>query len=127
MSTTDTPAQPLFNPFDPAFRADPYPFYDALRAAEPVHVSPFGFVVITRYDDVARTLRSNEFSRDIEANGDEPASDVGKRKRDAAGAARQVDPQPRPAGPHPAAPPRQQGVHADRHRAPSSEDPAHRR
>src|SRR6478609_8530639 len=82
MATTDTAAQPLFNPFDPAFRADPYPFYDALRAAEPVHVSPFGFVVLSRYDDVARTLRSNEFSRDIEANGDEPASDVGKRKRE---------------------------------------------
>ena len=65
MSATDAVA---FNPFDPAFRADPYPFYDRLRELEPVHVSPFGFVVLTRYDDVARTLRGDEFSRDVEAN-----------------------------------------------------------
>jgi cytochrome P450 len=82
VTTVDTPSQPLFNPFDPAFRADPYPFYDALRAAEPVHVSPFGFVVLSRYDDIARTLRSNEFSRDIEANADEPESEVAKHKRE---------------------------------------------
>ena len=37
----------LFNPFDPAFRADPYPFYDRLRAAGPVYVTPFGFTVLT--------------------------------------------------------------------------------
>ena len=59
---------PAFDPFDPAFRADPYPFYAHLRERDPVHVSPFGFVVLTRYEDVARTLRGNEFSRDIEAN-----------------------------------------------------------
>lgn len=59
---------PLFNPFDPAFRADPYPFYDRLRETEPVHRSPFGFVVLSRYDDVARTLRGAEFARDIEAH-----------------------------------------------------------
>ena len=33
---------PLFNPFDPAFRADPYPFYDRLRTEDPVHVSVMG-------------------------------------------------------------------------------------
>ena len=62
-------AAPAFNPFDPAFRADPYPFYAQLREQDPVHVSPFGFTVLTRYDDVARTLRGGEFSRDVEANG----------------------------------------------------------
>ena len=66
----------LFNPFDPAFRADPYPFYDRLREQAPVYVAPFGFVVLTRYDDVARTLRSNEFSRDVEANAARRASDA---------------------------------------------------
>jgi cytochrome P450 len=65
MSATDAVA---FNPFDPAFRADPYPFYERLRTVEPVHASPLGFVVLTRYDDVARALRGNEFSRDVEAN-----------------------------------------------------------
>jgi len=62
----------LFNPFDPEFRADPYPFYDALRSTEPVHVSPFGFTVLSRYDDVVTTLRSNEFSRDVEASAAPP-------------------------------------------------------
>ena len=57
----------LFNPFDPAFRADPYPFYSRLREQAPVYASPFG-VVLTRYDDVARTLRGAEFARDIEAH-----------------------------------------------------------
>jgi cytochrome P450 len=58
-----------FNPFDPSFRADPYPSYAQLRALDPVHVSPLGFVVLTRYADVVRTLRGNEFSRDVEARG----------------------------------------------------------
>ncbi|MGD9705050.1 MAG: cytochrome P450 [Acidimicrobiia bacterium] len=58
----------LFNPFDPAFRADPYPFYDELRREEPVHVSAIGSIVLSRYEDVVATLRSNDFSRDIEAN-----------------------------------------------------------
>ena len=53
---------PTFDPFDPAFRADPYPYYAQLREHDPVHVSPFGFTVLTRYEDVSRTLRSTEFS-----------------------------------------------------------------
>ena len=78
----------LYNPLDPVFRADPYPFYDELRLHEPAHVTPFGLVVITRYDDVARTLRSNDFSRDIETNGrvlDDPVSRR-RRERSARGA-----------------------------------------
>ena len=72
----------IFNPFDPAFRADPYPFYDALRMHDPVHVSPFGFTVLTRYDDVARTLRGAEFARDIEAHVDEPDDAVRQARRE---------------------------------------------
>ncbi len=79
MSATDAVT---FNPFDPAFRADPYPFYARLRAAEPVHVSPLGFVVLTRYDDVARTLRGNEFSRDVEANAAENQDPVRQMRRE---------------------------------------------
>ena len=79
MSATDTVA---FNPFDPAFRADPYPFYERLREVEPVHVSPLGFVVLTRYDDVARTLRGNEFSRDVEANAGDNRDPVRQRRRE---------------------------------------------
>ncbi len=73
---------PTFNPFDPAFRADPYPFYAALREHDPVHVSPFGFTVLTRYDDVARTLRGAEFARDIEAHIVEPADAAREARRE---------------------------------------------
>jgi cytochrome P450 len=80
MTTTD--ATPLFNPFDPAFRADPYPSYAQLREREPVHVSPFGFVVLSRYEDVARTLRDNDFSRDVEANATLTANPAREMRRD---------------------------------------------
>jgi cytochrome P450 len=73
--------QAIFNPFDPAFRANPYPFYAALREHDPVHVSPFGFTVLTRYDDVARTLRGAEFARDIEAHTPPPADPVRLARR----------------------------------------------
>ena len=58
----------FFNPLDPAVRADPYPFYEELRRLAPVHRSPFGAVVLMRYDDVVHTLRDLPMSRDIEAN-----------------------------------------------------------
>ncbi len=58
----------LWDPADPAFKADPYPFYHRLRTEAPVYQAPGGPVVVTRYDDVARVLRSNDVSRDIEAN-----------------------------------------------------------
>ena len=80
MSVTSSP-RPAFDPFDPAFRADPYPFYDALREHDPVHRTPFDTIVLTRYEDVAFTLRSNDFSRDVEANGNEPLDEIGKAKR----------------------------------------------
>jgi cytochrome P450 len=71
----------LFNPFDPAFRADPYPFYDRLRSAEPAHWTPLGTLVVSRYEDVGNTLRSNDFSRDIEANAKEPSGAAPVRRR----------------------------------------------
>jgi cytochrome P450 len=46
-----------FNPMDPEFLADPYPTYHRLRAEDPVHRSPLGFWVLTRYDDVVAVLR----------------------------------------------------------------------
>src|SRR5262245_51546398 len=67
MSTgTDHRTERLWDPSDPAFRANPYPFYDRLRAEAPVYQVPGGPLVVTRYDDVVRVLRSNEVSRDIE-------------------------------------------------------------
>jgi cytochrome P450 len=75
-------AEVAFNPFDPEFRKNPHPFYDKLRELEPVHITPLGFVVLTRYDDVVNTLRNNDFSRDIELNADLPETPTRKFKRE---------------------------------------------
>lgn len=72
----------VFNPFDPAFRADPYPFYSALRVQDPVHFTPLGTVVLTRYEDIGWTLRSADFSRDIEAHAKESNDPTMRAKRE---------------------------------------------
>jgi pimeloyl-[acyl-carrier protein] synthase len=49
-----------FNPFDPLFRANPYPTYHRLRAEEPIHHSFLGGCwMLTRYADVKTVLRSS--------------------------------------------------------------------
>jgi cytochrome P450 len=53
-----------FNPMDPEFVADPYPMYHRLRAEDPVHRSPLGFWVLTRYEDVASVLRDPNFAKE---------------------------------------------------------------
>ena len=77
-SSTTNPV--LFNPFDPAVRADPYPSYRTLREVEPVHRSSIGLVVLTRYDDVSRALRETVFSRDLETNAT-PGPFIGRRRQ----------------------------------------------
>lgn len=52
-----------FTPLAPEVIADPYPLYRRLRAEDPVHQSPMGFWVLTRYDDVAGMLRDPRFGR----------------------------------------------------------------
>jgi cytochrome P450 len=74
-------AVPLYNPFDPAFRADPYPFYDVLREQAPAYDTGFGMVVLTRYDDVAHVLRSNDVSRDIDASATPSDDPISTRRR----------------------------------------------
>ena len=71
----------LFNPFDPAFRANPYPFYDNLRVQDPVHQTALGMVVLTRYQDVSATLKSNDYSRDIEKYSPQASSQARQRRR----------------------------------------------
>ncbi len=44
------------NPFDPAFRDNPYPALHRLRALDPVNETPVGFWRLTRYADVNRLL-----------------------------------------------------------------------
>ena len=45
------------NPFDPAFRDDPYPALARLRRIDPVNRTPIGIWRLTRYADVVRLLR----------------------------------------------------------------------
>ena len=53
-----------FNPMDPEFLADPYPTYHRLRTEDPVHHSPLGFWVLTRYEDVSSVLRDPRFIKE---------------------------------------------------------------
>jgi pimeloyl-[acyl-carrier protein] synthase len=53
-----------FNPMDPAFVADPYPTYRRLLAEDPVHHSPMGFWVLTRYEDVVAALRDPRLAKE---------------------------------------------------------------
>jgi cytochrome P450 len=53
-----------FNPMDPEFIADPYPTYRRLRTEDPVHHSPLGFWVLTRYEDVVASLRDPRFAKE---------------------------------------------------------------
>jgi cytochrome P450 len=52
------------NPMDPEFVADPYPTYHRLRTEDPVHQSPLGFWILTRYDDVVTSLRDPRFGKE---------------------------------------------------------------
>jgi pimeloyl-[acyl-carrier protein] synthase len=53
-----------FNPFDEAFRRDPYPVYAALRESEPVHRSFLDAWVVTRHADVKFVLKDRRFGVD---------------------------------------------------------------
>lgn len=63
----DWTARPVeFNPFDPEFRLNPYPFYHRLRTEDPVHWSDIaGRWVLSRYADCVAVLRdAARFSAD---------------------------------------------------------------
>jgi hypothetical protein len=55
----------VFDPLDPAFLADPYPFYRRLREHAPVFKTEQGFWLLSRYDDVASSLRDKRFGKDF--------------------------------------------------------------
>ena len=80
-AVTDSPT-PVYNPFDPEFRANPYPFYDILRDQTPAFDTGYGLIVLTRYSDVGHVLRSNDFSRDIDANATPSDDPVAVRRRE---------------------------------------------
>jgi len=53
-----------WDPFDPAWRHDPYAVYAELRRTNPVHRSPLGFWVFTRHADCLAILRDKRSSSD---------------------------------------------------------------
>lgn len=50
---------------DPAYRANPYPQLAQLRELDPVHQTPLGFWLITRYEDVNQLNRDPRLGRDL--------------------------------------------------------------
>jgi cytochrome P450 len=54
-----------WDPVDPAFRADPYPAYRALLEEAPLFESPYGLLVVSRYEDCMTILRSPGTSNDF--------------------------------------------------------------
>jgi cytochrome P450 len=50
------------NPFDRRARSDPYPVYQFMRTVEPVHRSPVGFWILTRYADCKAVLDDKRWS-----------------------------------------------------------------
>jgi cytochrome P450 len=55
---TETLPSPLFDPFASGFTDDPYPQYAVMRAQAPVYEHPFGFWLLTGYDEVSWLLRA---------------------------------------------------------------------
>lgn len=69
MSRSGVGEAPLvFDPLDAAFIADPYSFYRRLRERAPVFKAAQGFWLLTRYEDVATSLRDKRFGKDFAAN-----------------------------------------------------------
>ena len=58
-------AEPLFNPLSPEFIRDPYPHYQRLRTADPVHVNVHGAFVASRHAEVSLVLRDKRFGKDF--------------------------------------------------------------
>ena len=55
-------AKVQFNPWDPEFRANPYPYYGALLASPPrvMQFGPMPGAIVARYADVSAALRNHE-------------------------------------------------------------------
>ena len=53
-----------WDPTDRSFKADPYPTYRALLEKEPLHHSPFGLTVVSRYEDCMTVYRHPAASND---------------------------------------------------------------
>src|SRR5262245_59873420 len=58
-------SEPLFNPLAPEFIKNPYPYYEKLRATDPMHLSPFGMWVSSRHAESSLVLRDKRFGKDF--------------------------------------------------------------
>src|SRR5215207_5996259 len=56
--------EPLFNPLAPEFIRNPYPYYERMRATDPVHLSPLGMYVASRHAEVSLVMRDKRFGKD---------------------------------------------------------------
>jgi cytochrome P450 len=56
---------PLFNPLSPDFIKDPYPVYQRLRTADPMHLTSFGSFLASRHAEVSVVLRDKRFGKDF--------------------------------------------------------------
>ena len=65
---SSTPAAAQISFLDPAFIADPYPFYRSLRETAPVAKSPMGFWLVSSYAEAAVVLRDRRFGKDFVAS-----------------------------------------------------------
>lgn len=60
------PPQPLaYDPTNVAFQTNPYPVLAALRDDDPLHLTPAGIQVVSRYEDVAPLLRDSRCAREF--------------------------------------------------------------
>jgi cytochrome P450 len=55
----------LFNPLSPDFIRDPYPHYQRLRTADPMHVTAHGAYLASRHAEVTTVLRDKRFGKDF--------------------------------------------------------------
>jgi cytochrome P450 len=55
---------PLFDPLSPEFIRNPYPYYERLRATDPVHLTQHGMYLASRHADISLVLRDKRFGKD---------------------------------------------------------------
>ena len=117
---------PLFNPLAPEFIRNPYPYYERMRATDPVHLTEHGMYVASRHADITVVLRDKRFGKEY-ADRIEPA--LRPQHHEGAGVSqfRADDAAAGSARPHPLARAGGEGLHRAPGRGHASAHPADRR
>ena len=58
-------SEPLFNPLAPEFIRNPYPYYERLRTADPMHLTSFGSFVASRHAEASLVMRDKRFGKNF--------------------------------------------------------------